>query len=50
MLSLGRTGTCNLGFSPSNFQGTGIFAAAMSDLSSLWTGSQCVGTKDANKW
>ncbi|KAL9716214.1 hypothetical protein Ac2012v2_000660 [Leucoagaricus gongylophorus] len=37
------------GFSPSNFQGTGIFAAAMSDLSSLWTGSQCVGTKDTNK-
>ncbi|GLB35550.1 hypothetical protein LshimejAT787_0211150 [Lyophyllum shimeji] len=36
------------GFSPSNSQGNGIFAAAMSDLSPLWTGSPCQGTKSAS--
>ncbi|KAI8986651.1 hypothetical protein BD414DRAFT_460870 [Trametes punicea] len=37
------------GFSPSNSQGNGIFAAAMSDLSPLWQGARCEGTMDASK-
>lgn len=39
-----------LGFLPTNSQGNGIFASAMSDLSPLWIGAVCQGTMDANKW
>ncbi len=37
-------------FLPTNSQGNNIFAAALSDLSPLWTGSMCQGSKDASKW
>ncbi|KAL7283997.1 hypothetical protein ACG7TL_001270 [Trametes sanguinea] len=37
------------GFPPTNSQGNGIFAAAMSDLSPLWQGATCQGTMDASK-
>ncbi|OJT12726.1 hypothetical protein TRAPUB_10754 [Trametes pubescens] len=37
------------GFPPTNSQGSGIFAAAMSDLSPLWQGAQCQGSLDASK-
>ncbi|THH17386.1 hypothetical protein EW146_g3403 [Bondarzewia mesenterica] len=37
------------GFSPSNSQGSNIFAAAMSDLSPLWVGARCEGSQDASK-
>ncbi|KAL0951148.1 hypothetical protein HGRIS_007882 [Hohenbuehelia grisea] len=33
----------------SNSQGNGIFAAALSDISPLWTGARCSGSKDASK-
>ncbi|KAL1943876.1 hypothetical protein VTO73DRAFT_3694 [Trametes versicolor] len=37
------------GFPPTNSQGGGIFAAAMSDLSPLWQGAKCQGSQDASK-
>jgi len=36
------------GFSPSNSQGTNIFAAALADLSPLWTGPRCEGSMTAS--
>ncbi|KAF8203628.1 hypothetical protein BJ912DRAFT_940546 [Pholiota molesta] len=44
-----QSGVACSGFSPNNSQGNGIFAAAMADLSPLWTGAMCSGTKDASK-
>ncbi|CDO71196.1 hypothetical protein BN946_scf184845.g67 [Trametes cinnabarina] len=37
------------GFPPTNSQGNGIFAAAMSDLSPLWQGATCQGIMVASK-
>lgn len=36
------------GYSPSNSQGSGVYAAALGDLSPLWTGSKCEGTISAS--
>ncbi|KAE9394288.1 hypothetical protein BT96DRAFT_1022635 [Gymnopus androsaceus JB14] len=44
-----QSGVACAGFSASNTQGTNTFAAAMSDLSPLWTGARCSGTMDASK-
>ncbi|KAF8168070.1 hypothetical protein B0H34DRAFT_792723 [Crassisporium funariophilum] len=44
-----QSGVACAGFSPTNSQGTNTFAAAMADLSPLWTGAKCSGTKDASK-
>ncbi|TBU38196.1 hypothetical protein BD309DRAFT_546739 [Dichomitus squalens] len=44
-----QTGVACSGFQPTNSQGNGIFAAAMSDLSPLWVGARCEGTMDASK-
>jgi len=44
-----QSGVACSGFSPTNSQGNGIFASAMSDLSPLWTGARCQGSKDASK-
>ncbi|KAK0200692.1 hypothetical protein DFS33DRAFT_1386610 [Desarmillaria ectypa] len=37
------------GYSPTNSQGTDIYAAALGDLSPLWTGAVCSGSKDSSK-
>lgn len=39
----------HVGFNPTNDQGDGIFASAMSDLSPLWVGARCEGSMDASK-
>jgi len=39
-----QSGVACAGFSPNNAQGTNTYAAAMSDLSPLWTGSRCSGS------
>ncbi|KAI0646575.1 hypothetical protein C8Q79DRAFT_1070147 [Trametes meyenii] len=44
-----QTNVACAGFPPTNSQGGGIFAAAMSDLSPLWRGAKCQGTQDASK-
>ncbi|KAI0747046.1 hypothetical protein C8Q80DRAFT_1104997 [Daedaleopsis nitida] len=44
-----QTNVACSGFGPTNSQGNGIFAAAMSDLSPLWVGARCQGTMDASK-
>ncbi|KDR69822.1 hypothetical protein GALMADRAFT_214902 [Galerina marginata CBS 339.88] len=44
-----QSGVACSGFSPTNSQGNNIFASAMSDLSPLWTGAKCQGSKDASK-
>ncbi|KAF8898707.1 hypothetical protein BD779DRAFT_1666503 [Infundibulicybe gibba] len=44
-----QSGVACPGFSPTNSQGTNTFAAAMADLSPLWTGPRCAGTMDASK-
>ncbi|KAF9058692.1 hypothetical protein BDP27DRAFT_1240413 [Rhodocollybia butyracea] len=41
-------GVACAGFSASNSQGTNTFAAAMSDLSPLWTGARCQGSMSAS--
>ncbi|TDL24868.1 hypothetical protein BD410DRAFT_785592 [Rickenella mellea] len=44
-----QSGVACSGYSPNNSQGNGIYAAAMSDLSPLWTGARCSGSMDASK-
>ncbi|KAK0456482.1 hypothetical protein EV421DRAFT_62902 [Armillaria borealis] len=44
-----QSGVACSGFLPTNSQGNNIFAAALSDLSPLWTGSRCQGSQDASK-
>ncbi|KAH8118204.1 hypothetical protein DFH11DRAFT_1503294 [Phellopilus nigrolimitatus] len=36
------------GFSPTNSQGSNIFAAAIGDLSPIWTGPKCQGSQTAS--
>ncbi|KAF9068200.1 hypothetical protein BDP27DRAFT_1530195 [Rhodocollybia butyracea] len=43
-----QSGVACAGFSPDNSQGTNIFAAALGDLSPLWTGARCEGTITAS--
>ncbi|KAF8589293.1 hypothetical protein K439DRAFT_1333077 [Ramaria rubella] len=43
-----QSGVACSGFSPTNSQGTNIFAAALGDLSPLWTGPKCQGTVSAS--
>ncbi|KAK0465149.1 uncharacterized protein EV420DRAFT_1627022 [Desarmillaria tabescens] len=44
-----QSGVACSDFLPTNSQGNNIFSATLSDLSPLWTGSRCQGSKDASK-
>ncbi|KAH7909992.1 hypothetical protein BJ138DRAFT_1009771 [Hygrophoropsis aurantiaca] len=43
-----QSGVACSGFSSTNSQGNGIYAAALGDLSPLWTGSECSGSIDSS--
>ncbi|KAJ7068824.1 hypothetical protein C8F01DRAFT_935527, partial [Mycena amicta] len=44
-----QSGVACSGFSPTNSQGTNIFAAAIADLSPIWSGARCSGSQTASK-
>jgi len=44
-----QSGVACSGFSPVNSPSSGIYAAALGDLSPLWTGAKCGGSQDKSK-